>query len=119
MFGDPIGDSRSEISPISNVFAFQVNANVIRRCGDGICIHCSMCVKHLDCKSLLIHARQNGKTGKFDAWFQAINGPLQQRTTILNSDYAGANTLPEDYDTDVESDWSNLSKLPRRSGMWT
>ena len=40
----------------------------------------------------------------------AINGPLQQRTTVLDLDYSRANTFPQDYDTDLESDWSNLSK---------
>ncbi len=42
--------------------------------------------------------------------FQAINGPLQQRTSILDLDDIRANTFPQDYDTDLESDWSNLSK---------
>ena len=40
----------------------------------------------------------------------AINGPLQQRATILDLDASRANTFPEDYDTDLESDWANLSK---------
>jgi hypothetical protein len=42
--------------------------------------------------------------------FKAINGPLQQRTTILDLDDSRANTFPQDYDTDLESEWSNLSK---------
>ncbi len=42
--------------------------------------------------------------------FKAINGPLQQRTSILDLDNTRANTFPQDYDTDLESDWSNLSK---------
>ncbi len=42
--------------------------------------------------------------------FQAINGPLQQRTSILDLDDIRANTFPQDYDTDLESEWSNLSK---------
>ncbi len=42
--------------------------------------------------------------------FQAINGPLQQRTSILDLDDSRANTFPEDYDTDLESEWSNLGK---------
>ncbi len=40
---------------------------------------------------------------------QAINGPLQQRTNVLDLDLSRANTIPQDYDTDLESEWSNLS----------
>ncbi|CAF3969202.1 unnamed protein product, partial [Adineta steineri] len=39
----------------------------------------------------------------------AVNGPLQQRTTILNLDSLRATTFPSDYDTDLESEWSNLN----------
>jgi len=39
-----------------------------------------------------------------------VNGPLQQRTNVLNLDSSRASTLPDDYDTDLESAWSNLSK---------
>ncbi|CAF1188688.1 unnamed protein product, partial [Adineta ricciae] len=37
----------------------------------------------------------------------AINGPLQGRTTALDLDYSRANDFPADYDTDLESAWSN------------
>ncbi|UJR11342.1 hypothetical protein I4U23_015523 [Adineta vaga] len=37
----------------------------------------------------------------------AVNGPLQQRTTILDLDSSRATTLPDDYDTDLELDWAN------------
>ena len=40
-----------------------------------------------------------------------MNGPLQQRTTILDSDFSSATIFPDDYDTDLESEWSNLSKI--------
>ncbi|CAF1463346.1 unnamed protein product, partial [Adineta ricciae] len=40
----------------------------------------------------------------------AVNGPLQERTQILDLDYSRANTITSDYDTDLESSWSNLSK---------
>jgi hypothetical protein len=40
-----------------------------------------------------------------------MSGPLQGRTVILNLDSSRANTLPQDYDTDLESQWSNLSKI--------
>lgn len=40
---------------------------------------------------------------------QAINGPLQERGIVLDSDSAHANQIPEDYDTDLESEWSKLS----------
>ncbi|CAF1557461.1 unnamed protein product, partial [Adineta steineri] len=41
----------------------------------------------------------------------AINGPLQGRTLILDLDSSRANTIPQDYDTDLESGWSNLSMI--------
>ncbi|CAF1602837.1 unnamed protein product, partial [Adineta ricciae] len=37
----------------------------------------------------------------------AVNGPLQQRTLVLDSDFSQANSFPSDYDTDLESAWSN------------
>ena len=40
----------------------------------------------------------------------AINGPLQERTTVLDLDYSRANAFPQDYDTDLESQWSDLRK---------
>lgn len=39
--------------------------------------------------------------------FQAINRPLQQRTTVLNLDYSRANALPADYQTDLDFEWGN------------
>ena len=39
-----------------------------------------------------------------------MNGPLQQRTLILNLDSSRATSFPENYDTDVEYEWSNLSE---------
>ncbi|UJR18151.1 hypothetical protein I4U23_005051 [Adineta vaga] len=41
----------------------------------------------------------------------AVNGPLQQRTSVLNVDYFHATKLPDDYDTDLEFDWSNLNQF--------
>ena len=35
--------------------------------------------------------------------WQAVNGPLQQRTQVLDPDMSSANTIPDDYDTDLES----------------
>ena len=40
---------------------------------------------------------------------EAANAPLQQRTVILNLDASRANRLPDDYDTNLESDWGNPS----------
>ncbi|CAF1035223.1 unnamed protein product [Adineta ricciae] len=37
----------------------------------------------------------------------AVNGPLQQRTTVLDLDSSRANAFPQDYDTDLESEWNN------------
>ncbi|UJR16871.1 hypothetical protein I4U23_003769 [Adineta vaga] len=39
----------------------------------------------------------------------AVNGPLQKRTDLLNSDISVATKFPADYDTDLESEWSNLN----------
>ncbi|UJR24498.1 hypothetical protein I4U23_005873 [Adineta vaga] len=39
--------------------------------------------------------------------FTAINGPLQERTMVLNLDFNHANKFPDDYDTDLEAIWSN------------
>ncbi|CAF1644087.1 unnamed protein product [Adineta ricciae] len=38
-----------------------------------------------------------------------INGVLQERMLILDSDYSRANSLSDDYNTDIESEWSNLN----------
>ena len=42
---------------------------------------------------------------------QAMNGPLQKRTLVLSSDFVSSNQLPDDYDTDLESPWSNPSEI--------
>ncbi|CAF4104041.1 unnamed protein product, partial [Adineta steineri] len=39
----------------------------------------------------------------------AVNGPLQGRTDVLDLDYSRANAISTDYDTDLESQWSNLN----------
>ncbi|CAF3980133.1 unnamed protein product [Rotaria sp. Silwood2] len=39
----------------------------------------------------------------------AINGAIQQRTSLLNLDLSRSNELPIDYETDLESEWSNLN----------
>ncbi|CAF4378594.1 unnamed protein product, partial [Adineta steineri] len=39
----------------------------------------------------------------------AVNGPLQGRTEVLDLDYSRANVISTDYDTDLESAWSNLN----------
>ncbi len=39
-----------------------------------------------------------------------MNGPLQQRTNVLDVDSSRATAFPDDYDTDLKSDWSNPSK---------
>ncbi|CAF1517802.1 unnamed protein product, partial [Adineta steineri] len=38
-----------------------------------------------------------------------VNGPLQGRTEVLDLDSSRANAIPTDYDTDLESEWSNLN----------
>ena len=43
-------------------------------------------------------------------YLQAVNGPLQERMIVLKSDFVSANRLPDDYDTDLESPWSNPSE---------
>ncbi|CAF3807836.1 unnamed protein product [Rotaria sp. Silwood1] len=39
----------------------------------------------------------------------SVNGPLQERTSLLDLDLSRANSFPTDYDTDLESEWSNLN----------
>ncbi|CAF1234712.1 unnamed protein product [Adineta steineri] len=39
----------------------------------------------------------------------AVNGPLQKRTSTLDLDFSRANTVSTDYDTDIESAWSNTN----------
>ena len=41
----------------------------------------------------------------------AVNGPLQQRTTILDLDSKRATEFPEDYETDLESEWMKINLL--------
>ena len=38
----------------------------------------------------------------------AVNGPLQERTNVLDFDATRATAFPEDYDTDLESEWHKL-----------
>ena len=42
---------------------------------------------------------------------QAANGFLQKRTPMLDLDFMRGNALPDDYDTDLESPWSNPSRI--------
>ncbi|CAF1635892.1 unnamed protein product, partial [Didymodactylos carnosus] len=37
-----------------------------------------------------------------------VNAPLLERSQVLDSDYQQANSLPLDYDTDIEQIWSDL-----------
>ena len=41
----------------------------------------------------------------------AVNGPLQQRTTILDLDSKRATEFPSDYETDLESEWMKINLL--------
>ncbi|CAF1071686.1 unnamed protein product [Adineta steineri] len=47
----------------------------------------------------------------------AVNGPLQQRTSVLDLDFSRANTLPQDYDTNLENEWSNLNLFSNGMGF--
>ena len=38
-----------------------------------------------------------------------VNGPLQQRTNVLDVDASRSTALPTDYDTDLESEWSKVN----------
>jgi hypothetical protein len=40
-----------------------------------------------------------------------VNGPLQQRTEVLEKDSSSATSVPQDYDTDLELEWANPSKI--------
>ena len=46
---------------------------------------------------------------------QAISAPLQERVPILDLDNDRANAIPEYYDTDLESEWSNQSNRLRNN----
>ena len=39
----------------------------------------------------------------------AVNGSLQQRTTILDLDSQRATEFPQDYETDFESEWMKIN----------
>jgi len=41
----------------------------------------------------------------------SVNGPLQQRTTILDLDSQRAKEFPQDYETDLESEWMKINLL--------
>jgi len=41
----------------------------------------------------------------------AVNGPLQQRTTILDLDSKRATEFPSDYETNLESEWMKINLL--------
>jgi hypothetical protein len=40
-----------------------------------------------------------------------VNGPLQQRTLVLNADSTRATQFPVDYDTNLDFEWTNPSKM--------
>ena len=48
----------------------------------------------------------------------AVNGPLQQRTTVLDLDAARSNAFPEDYETDLESQWSKINLLDDKNSYY-
>lgn len=48
---------------------------------------------------------------RYSSVFQAVNEPLQERGNILDLDFTRANAFPDDYDTDLESEWSNHNEL--------
>ena len=50
--------------------------------------------------------------------FQAVSGPIEQRAIPLDLDVTRANALPDDYETDLELDWSNPSKSFIRQTSW-
>ena len=41
----------------------------------------------------------------------AVNGPLQERMNILDVDARRASVFPDDYDTDLESEWSKINSM--------
>ena len=40
---------------------------------------------------------------------QGVHSPLQGRSSILDLDFARANQMPADYESDLDSIWSNPS----------
>lgn len=67
-----------------------------------------MCIEYYDGKFL---SREiTCSINQYWHYLKAIHGPLQERGIILHLDYNRANTFPTDYDTDLESDWTNESE---------
>ncbi len=48
---------------------------------------------------------------RYSSGFQAVNEPLQERGNTLDLDFTRVNAFPDDYDTDLESEWSSYSEL--------
>ena len=94
---------------IIDCFTINVNKHFLRRCSNSSNRSCSMCNQCFNGKIDLLE-----KSKKNHAFFhdllKAVNGPLQQRTNVLDLDFSRSNTFPTDYDTDIESPWSNPSK---------
>jgi hypothetical protein len=70
----------------------------------------SMCNQSVNCKVSSFDVPLM-KTSLFLLSSKAVNGPLQERMNTLSSDYSRINKLPADYDTDLESQWSILSRI--------
>ena len=77
----------------------------IRRCANRHNAGHAVDLQYFECK-IAFHSRSF-----LHVIMQAVNGPLQHRTAVLDLDFSRANTFPEDYDTDLELDWANPSTI--------
>ena len=91
---------------ISCYFTYDDYPTVHRRCSNdhnttfAMCRECSHCEILSSSFSSFIH----------DCFIQAVNAPLQERTSVLDMDFSRATQLPPDYETDLELEWSNPSE---------
>ena len=104
-----IGSSIGESPRTDRRFAFHGPRHHLRRCASSRSFTPSM---HEQCSHR--QSLDNGSDESESLWsLKAIDGSLQQRMDALDRDWARANELPADYDTDLELEWANLSETRR------
>jgi len=47
-----------------------------------------------------------------------VNGPLQKRTNVLDSDESRSTEIPADYDSDLESEWAKVNLLGEKNSFY-
>ena len=100
-----------EVSPTSRSSSIDGRTDRVRRCSTSVESSQPM---RVECADGEFRGNRTSAMNYGHFSFKAINGPLQERGAALNLDYNRANTFPADYDTDLESDWTNESESPGR-----